>query len=67
MARDGTNGGGRRVRAGDKPQPLAEKITKGKAANILEVPDLQPESLLEAGELAGAADLCGEDIPSPSD
>ncbi|MDA8227035.1 MAG: terminase [Desulfitobacterium hafniense] len=67
MAKDGTNRGGRRVRAGDKPQPLADKITKGKAAKILEVPDLHPESMLEAEELDGASDLYGEDIPAPSD
>jgi len=67
VAKDGTNRGGRRVRAGDKPQPLAEKITAGKAARVLETPKLHPESLLEAGELDGAADLFGEDIPSPSD
>ncbi|MBS3985148.1 MAG: terminase [Selenomonadales bacterium] len=67
MAKDGTNRGGRRVRAGDKPQPLAEKITAGKAARVLEPPKLPPESLLEAGELGGAADLFGEDMPAPSD
>lgn len=67
MAKDGTNRGGRRVRAGDKPQPLVDKITKGKAAKILEVPDLQPESMLEAEELDGASDLYGEDMPAPSD
>jgi len=67
VAKDGTNRGGRRVRAGDKPQPLAEKITAGKAARVLEATKLPPESLLEAGELGNAADLFGEDIPSPSD
>ena len=67
MAKDGTNRGGRRVRAGDKPQPLAEKITAGKGARVLEAPKQPPESLLEAGELGGAADLFGEDMPAPSD
>ncbi|GAB6174489.1 hypothetical protein JCM15765_39670 [Paradesulfitobacterium aromaticivorans] len=67
MAKDGTNRGGRRVRAGDKPQPLADKIIKGKAAKILEVPDLHPESILEAEDLDGASDLYGEDMPAPSD
>ncbi|MHB1652354.1 MAG: P27 family phage terminase small subunit [Desulfitobacteriaceae bacterium] len=67
MAKDGTNRGGRRVRAGGKPQPLADKITKGKAAKILEVPDLHPESILEAEDLDGASDLDGEDMPAPSD
>lgn len=67
MAKDGTNRGGRRVRAGDKPQALADKITKGKAAKILEVPDLHPESMLVAEDLEGAAELNGEDMPAPSD
>lgn len=67
MAKDGTNRGGRRVRAGDKPQPLADKITKGRAARILEVPDLHPESILEAEDLEGASELDGEDMPAPSD
>lgn len=67
MAKDGTNRGGRRVRAGDKPQSLADKISGGKAAKILEAPDLQPDSILEAGELDDAADLYGEDMPAPSD
>ena len=31
MAKDGTNRGGRRIRAGDKPEALADKIDKGKA------------------------------------
>ena len=67
MAKDGTNRGGRRVRAGDKPQPLVDKIAKGKAAKILEVADLQPDSILVAEDLDGASDLAGEDIPAPSD
>jgi hypothetical protein len=67
VAKDGTNRGGRRIRAGDKPQALAEKITTGKSAKILEVPELNPESILEAEDLDGAAELNGEDMPSPSD
>ncbi|GEM_PF-3908438 len=46
MAKDGTNRGGRRVRAGDKPLPLADKISAGKAAKVLAAPDLHPESML---------------------
>jgi len=42
MAKDGTNRGGRRVRAGDKPQPLADKISTGKAAKVLEASELHP-------------------------
>lgn len=67
MAKDGTNRGGRRVRAGDKPQPLADKIINGKAANILEAAELKPESILEAGQLDGASDLYGMDMPAPGD
>jgi len=67
LAKDGTNRGGRRVRAGDKPQPLADKITKGRAAKVLEVPDLHAESILEADDLEVASDLSGEDMPAPSD
>ena len=67
MAKDGTNRGGRRVRAGDKAQPLVDKIASGKAARILEVPDLNPGALLEASEFDDAADLYGEDMPEPSE
>ena len=67
MAKDGTSRGGRRVRAGGKPQPLADKIINGKAAKILEAAELKPESILEAGNLDGASDLYGADMPAPSD
>lgn len=66
MAKDGTLRGGRRIRAGDKPEPLSDKITKGKAAKVLEVPDLHSE-ILEAHELRVDDDLVGEDIPEPSE
>jgi hypothetical protein len=67
MAKDGTNRGGRRVRAGDKPQALADKIAAGKAAKILEPADLRPEALLEPDDLTDAADLTGADMPAPSE
>lgn len=67
MAKDGTNRGGRRVRAGDKPHPLAEKVTRGKAAKILDIPDLQPESILDAADLGGVVELYGEEMPEPSE
>lgn len=67
MAKDGTNRGGRRVRAGDKPQALADKIAAGKGAKILEPADLRPEALLEPDELTDAADLTGTDMPAPGD
>ena len=35
MAKDGTYRGGHRVRAGDKPDPLVDKILSGVVARIL--------------------------------
>ena len=63
MAKDGTNRGGRRVRAGGKAKPLAEKIAEGIPANIMEL----PISGLEAEELEGTQELAGEDMPNPSE
>jgi hypothetical protein len=67
MAKDGTNRGGRRVRSGDKPLPLTDKITRGKAAKILEAADLKPGSILDAEDLDSGPDLYGEDMPAPSE
>jgi hypothetical protein len=63
MAKDGTNRGGRRVRAGDKPKPLAEKIAAGEDADIIEF----TPTVLEGADLDDAADLVGEEMPSPSE
>ena len=62
MAKDGTRRGGRRVRAGDKPKALSDKIAEGKDADIMEF--YAPE--LDAADLDDAADLTGADMPSPS-
>ncbi len=67
MAKDGTNRGGRRVRAGDKPLPLVDKITRGKSAKILEPADLNPGSILDAEDLDSGPDLDGADMPAPSE
>ena len=67
MAKDGTNRGGRRVRAGDKPTPLADKITAGKAAKVLEAPALKPETALTGTLLPSPAALTGTDMPEPSE
>ena len=53
MAKDGTNRGGRRVCAGSKPDSLADKISQGKAASIIEPPIVE----LEAVDLYGADDI----------
>ena len=52
-AKDGTRRGGRRVRAGDKPKALSDKIAEGKDADIIEFH--APE--LDAADLDDAADL----------
>lgn len=68
MARNGTNRGGRRVRAGDKPAPAAEKIQKGQQVQILknDIPTLSPTEL-EAVDLPEGAVMNGVDMPKPSD
>ena len=62
MAKDMTNRGGRRIRAGDKPEALADKINKGKPATIMELPVAE----LSAGSIGDPADLTGSDMPDPS-
>mgnify|MGYP005879699241 CR=1 FL=1 len=50
MAKDGTRRGGRRVRAGDKPKALSDKIAEGKDADIMEfhAPELDAADLDDA-------------------
>ena len=68
MARDGTNRGGRRVRAGDKPMPAVEKIQKGQSVKIMDndLPTLTP-SELDSVDLPEGAVLEGLDMPKPSE
>lgn len=68
MARDGTNRGGRRIRAGDKPTPAAEKIQKGQLARVMsnDLPTFTTAEL-EAVDLPGGAVLDGADMPRPGD
>lgn len=65
MAKDGTNRGGRRVRAGSKPKPLIDKISEGKAAEVLD-PQLPDATLLVGADVGEGANLEGADMPSPS-
>ena len=68
MAKDGTNRGGRRVRAGDKPMSAAEKIQRGLPVQIMnnDIPTLEMAEL-EAVDLPEGAILQGIDMPKPSD
>ena len=66
MAKDGTNRGGRRVRAGAKPDQLKDKLEAGKpASRLLEPADLDPFGL-EGGDVGDSALLEGETMPEPS-
>ena len=67
MAKDFTNRGGSRVRAGERPAALVDKISAGKAARVLEIPDLDTDTDLEIADLNDTADFDGEDMPPPSE
>lgn len=68
MAKDGTNHGGRRVRAGDKPLPAAERIQSGLPTRIMnnDIPTLEPAEL-ESVDLPEGAVLDGADMPRPAE
>ncbi|EFN92379.1 hypothetical protein F4555_000212 [Mobiluncus mulieris] len=66
MAKDGTNRGGRRVRAGAKPDPLNEKLAKGLPATRLEDPLASPFDF-EGADVGDGAVLAGEVMPEPSE
>ena len=68
MARDGTNRGGRRVRAGDKPMPAAEKLQHGMQVKVMsnDIPTFEPDEL-EAVDLPEGAVMNGEKMPKPGD
>ena len=63
MAKDGTIRGGRRVRSSTKPEPLVDKIQKGRSARVMEFPvnDLPIDD-----DMGYVADLDGADMPEPS-
>ena len=66
MAKDGTNRGGRRVRAGAKPDPLSEKLAKGLPATRLEDSLATPFDF-EGADVGDGAVLAGEVMPEPSE
>ena len=67
MAKDGTNRGGRRVKAGSKPDALTDKIAAGRSAKIFEPIDFDIDSDFETNNFMDTADLEGENIPKPSE
>ncbi len=68
MAKDGTNRGGRRVRAGDKPMSAAEKLQHGLEVRVMnnDIPTFEAEEL-DAVDLPEGAVMDGVDMPKPSD
>ncbi|WP_338117087.1 P27 family phage terminase small subunit [Veillonella magna] len=68
MAKDGTNRGGRRVRAGDKPMSVAEKIQRGREVRVMnnDIPSFTPTEL-DAVDLPEGAVMNGVDMPKPSE
>lgn len=66
MVKDGTNRGGRRVRAGAKPGPLGEKLAAGRPATRLEDPLNEPFDFA-GNDIGDGAVLAEETMPEPSD
>lgn len=67
MAKDGTNRGGRRIKAGHKPDPLADKISKGQKATHIEFPRAEyPIAELYGEDMIDGVELEGADMPEPS-
>ncbi|SPT75414.1 Uncharacterised protein [Arcanobacterium haemolyticum] len=62
MAKDVTNRGGRRVRAGAKPDPLNEKLAKDVSASRLDDP-----YDFEGVDIGDGAVLAGAPMPQPSE
>ena len=68
MAKDGTHRGGRRVKAGTKPQSAIDKIQKGKEVRVManDLPDLEITDMT-AVDLPEGVILEGMDMPKPSE
>lgn len=64
MAKDGSNRGGRRQRSGPPKEGLADKVLKGRAAEVM---DFNITPLYPADIPAGGDDIPMEDIPKPSE
>lgn len=67
MAKYGTNRGGRRVRAGAKPEALNDKLAAGRPATRLTTPPEFHVFDLDGGDIGDGAVLNGEPMPEPDD
>lgn len=68
MAKDGAYRGGRRVKAGTKPQSAVDKLQKGKEVRVMmnDIPDLEITDMT-AVKLPEGVLLEGMDMPKPDD
>lgn len=68
MAKDGTHRGGRRIKAGTKPQSAVDKLQKGKEVRVMmnDIPDLEITDMT-AVKLPEGVLLEGMDMPKPDD
>lgn len=69
MSEDGTYKSGRRVRVGNKPDSLADKIASVRAVLVFEPIDLDDESSfeLDSSDFLEPEDLEDDKIPEPSE
>lgn len=68
MAKDGTYRGGRRIKAGSKPDALADKIMKGAPTKRMELPDFTNDMTdFDVDDIGDGVELEGMDMPSPDD
>ena len=67
MAKDGTNRGGRRVRAGAKPEALSDKLATGRPATRLTTPAELDVFDLDGIDIGDGALLAGEPMPEPGE
>lgn len=68
MAKDGTYRGGRRVKAGSKPDALADKIMKGAPAKRIGLPNFTEDMTdFDVDDIGDGVEPEGMDMPSPDD
>ena len=67
MAKDGPNRGGRRVRAGAKPEALNDKLAAGRPATRLTTPAELDVFDLDGTDIGDGALLAGEPMPEPGE
>lgn len=67
MAKDGINRGGRRVRAGAKPEALNDKLAAGRPATRLTTPAELDVFDLDGTDIGDGALLAGEPMPEPGE